>query len=153
MRISGQDVRVRAQIRSLQSYSAHADQAELLAWIAERSPIEGTLFLDHGEQEAQELMRRELQRRFPQLNVRLPELGEEYMLPPGEPALRSATGRTDLGDALGRDWQNAYAAFASGLKQDLARLESDRERKEAIAQMARILKSYTAHKERRRKGQ
>ncbi len=152
VRISGQDVRVRAQIRSLQGYSAHADQTELLAWIAEASPIAGSLFLDHGEQEAQEAMRRELQRRFPQLNVRLPEIGEEYLLPPGEPALRSATGRTDLGDALGRDWQNDYAAFASSLKQDLARLQSDRERKEAIAQMARILQSYAAHKERRRRG-
>lgn len=150
VRISGEDVRVRAQIRAIQSYSAHADQGELLDWIDERMPIAGSLFLDHGEAEAQEGMRRELQRRHPALEVRIPEIGEEYILPPGEPAMRSATGRTDLGEAIGRDWQNAYAAFASSLKQDLARLESDREREKAIAQMRQVLQSYAAHKERER---
>ena len=63
VRISGEDVRVRAQIRAIQSYSAHADQSELLDWITDRMPIAGSLFLDHGEGEAQETMRRELQRR------------------------------------------------------------------------------------------
>lgn len=150
VRISGEDVRVRAQIRAIQSYSAHADQGELLDWIAARMPIAGSLFLDHGEAEAQEVMRRELQRRHPALEVRLPEIGEEYILPPGEPAMRSATGRTDLDQAIGRDWQNAYAAFASSLKQDLARLENDREREKAIAQMRQVLQSYAAHKERER---
>lgn len=149
VRISGEDVRVRAQIRVIQSYSAHADQGELLDWIAARMPIAGSLFLDHGEAEAQETMRRELQRRHPELQVRIPEIGEEYILPPGEPAMRSATGRTDLDQALGRDWQNAYAAFASSLKHDLARLESDREREKALAQMQQVLASYASHKERR----
>lgn len=149
MRISGEDVRVRAQIRAIQSYSAHADQAELLDWIADRLPIAGSLFLDHGEGEAQETMRRELQRRHPGLEVRIPEIGEEYILPPGEPAMRSATGRMDLDAALGRDWQNEYAAFATSLKQNLARLESDRDREKALAQMQQVLDSYAAHKQRR----
>lgn len=149
VRISGEDVRVRAQIRAIQSYSAHADQGELLDWIAARMPIAGSLFLDHGEAEAQEVMRRELQRRHPALEVRIPEIGEQYILPQGEPAMRSATGRTDLDQALGRDWQNDYAAFASSLKQDLARLESDRQRQKAIDQMRQVLQSYAAQKERR----
>ena len=152
VRISGEDVRVRAQIRVIQSYSAHADQDELLSWIDQRMPIAGTLFLDHGETEAQETMRRELQRRHPELEVRIPEIGEEYVLPPGEPAMRSATGRVDIDEALGRDWQNAYAAFATSLKQDLARLASDREREKAIAQMRQVLQSYADHRERRRRG-
>ena len=149
VRISGEDVRVRAQIRAIQSYSAHADQSELLDWITDRMPIAGSLFLDHGEGEAQETMRRELQRRHPDLEVRIPEIGEEYILPPGEPAMRSATGRLDLDAALGRDWQNDYAAFATSLKQNLARLESDREREKALAQMQQVLDSYAAHKQRR----
>lgn len=145
VRISGNDVRVRAQIRHIHSYSAHADQTELLDWIDERSPVSGSLFLDHGEPGALEAMRRELQRRQPDLNVRLPQIGERYSLPPGEPAKRLETGRTDLEEALGQDWQNTYADFATSLKAELAQLRSDQQRQEALEKMRHVLKSYNAH--------
>ena len=58
VRISGKDVAVRAQIRRIDSYSAHADQGELLDWIADRAPILGGLFLTHGEAAGQEVLRR-----------------------------------------------------------------------------------------------
>ncbi len=142
VRISGKDVKVRAQIRSVHSYSAHADQGELLAWIEARYPIRGSLFLDHGEQRALEAMRRELQRRDPQLSVRLPEIGERYALLPGEPAKRLETGRTDLAEVLGRDWQNEYADFATSLKAELRKLHDDKQREEALDKMRAVLKSY-----------
>lgn len=44
------DVAVRAQVRSIDSYSAHADQQELVQWIRQRGPISSSLFLDHGEE-------------------------------------------------------------------------------------------------------
>ncbi|SMQ73668.1 metallo-beta-lactamase family protein [Altererythrobacter xiamenensis] len=145
VRISGNDVRVRAQIRRIDSYSAHADQTELLDWIDERSPISGSLFLDHGEPSALEAMRRELQRRNPGLNVRLPQIGELYALAPKEQAARLETGRTDLAEALGRDWQNTYADFATSLKAELAKLRSDRQREEALTKMRHVLETYNAH--------
>lgn len=142
VRISGNDVRVRAQIRRIDQYSAHADQRELLAWIGERLPVSGSLFLDHGEPEGMEGMRRELQRRFPDLPVRLPELGETYGLAAGKPAKRIATGPTGLTGALGRDWQNEYAAFVTGLKDELVRIPDPRKREEAIARMHGVLEDY-----------
>lgn len=142
VRISGSDVRVRAQIRRIDSYSAHADQGELLDWIADRTPIAGTLFLDHGEASAIEALRRELQRRAPELAVRVPSIGEAYRLEPGKPASRIATGRTDVQLALGRDWQNLYADFASSLKRDLARIPDEHQRRKAVAEMRRVLDSY-----------
>jgi metallo-beta-lactamase family protein len=145
VRISGNDVRVRAQIRRIDNYSAHADQGELLDWIEARCPISGSLFLDHGEPGALEALRRELQRRQPGLSVRLPEIGELYALPPGEPARRLETGREDIADVLGSDWQNAYADFASSLKQELQRIEDERERAEAVVKMREVLRSYKAH--------
>lgn len=146
VRISGTDVRVRAQIRRIDSYSAHADQGELLDWIERRGPISGTLFLDHGESAAMEAMRRELQRCAPGLAVRLPQIGEHYALAPGKPAKRTRTGRSDLEQAIGRDWQNAYADFATSLKRELADLRSNRERDEAIARMREVLRSYEDHR-------
>ncbi|WP_435521371.1 MBL fold metallo-hydrolase [Altererythrobacter litoralis] len=152
VRISGTDVRVRAQIRRIDSYSAHADQHELLEWIEERSPIAGTLFLDHGEASSMEGMRRELQRRSPGLNVRLPQIGERYELAAGKAARRTETGRADLEQAIGRDWQNAYADFATSLKRQLGELRSDRDRREAIVQMKEVLRSYAAHRAKHKTG-
>lgn len=40
--ISGRDVNVRAQVRRIDSYSAHADRSELLRWIGDRGNIRGT---------------------------------------------------------------------------------------------------------------
>lgn len=142
VRISGVDVRVRAQIRRIESYSAHADQAELLEWIGDRLPIAGTLFLDHGEPEAVEGLRRMLQAQQPELNVRLPQIGERYSLPAGEHATRKATGRTDLPLATGRDWQNAYADLTTTLKARLNQMHDDREREKALEKMRAVLDSY-----------
>lgn len=151
VRISGADVRVQAQIRRIDYYSAHADQSELLAWIDGRTPIAGSLLLDHGEPDGMEEMRRELQRRAPALPVRLPELGETYGLAAGLPAKRIATGRPEVQQAVGRDWQNAYADFATSLKARLARIEEER-RQQALDEMRRVLDSYADFRETRRRG-
>jgi metallo-beta-lactamase family protein len=141
VRISGTDVQVRAQIRRVDNYSAHADQSELLDWIEHRSPISGTLFLDHGEADGLEAMRKELQRRDPDLTVCLPKIGETYSLGTATAARRLSTGRLEAQKAIGPDWQNAYADLVSGLKEDLGRIPQDR-RQEAIERLRQVLRSY-----------
>jgi len=149
VRISGSEVRVRAQVRRMDNYSAHADQGELLDWVAHRSPISGTLFLDHGELDGLEAMRRELQRRVPELTVCLPKIGETYSLPSGNAARRLTTGRPDAESAIGRDWQNAYAELVSGLKGDLGLIPEER-RQEAIDRLREVLRSYNAFRDNHR---
>ena len=150
VRISGQDVMVRATIRRIDSYSAHADQGELLNWIAERAPVAGNLFLVHGEGPALETLAGLAAQRVPGLKVLIPEIGESYDLPGGAPARRTRTGRTDLTEALGRDWQNSYADFVTGLKRELAAIEDEARRQQAIADMRKVLQSYAAHRDKRR---
>lgn len=152
VRISGKDVRVRAQIRSIDSYSAHADQRQLLEWIGDRMPIAGSLFLDHGEAKALETLRRKLQEIHPDLKVRAPKIGERYELPAGQPAKRLQTGRTDIAELTGEDWQNDYADFATSLKKHLLELHDNRQRDEALRKMREVLQSYHAHRQ-RNKGQ
>jgi metallo-beta-lactamase family protein len=142
VRISGADVRVRAQIRRIDSYSAHADHGELLEWIAARGPISGSLFLDHGEPDALEALRRDLQRAAPELGVVLPQIGERYGLAAGQPARRLATASDRARLTIGSDWQNAYAELVTELKGDLARIPDERRRREAIAKMREVLASY-----------
>jgi metallo-beta-lactamase family protein len=149
VRISGRDVAVRAQIRRIESYSAHADRSELIAWLKARQPVLGSLFLNHGEAGAIEALRRDAGQMFQ--SVIVPEIGERYALPAGAPARRLATGRTDLGHALGHDWQNDYADLAVNLKRRLQGIEDESRRREAIARMRDILDQYGEHREQRTK--
>ena len=139
VRISGEDITVRAQIRRIDTYSAHADSAELLAWIKARFPISGGLFLSHGESDAITGLEALVQAEAPTLKVIAPRLGESFALAPGAPAKRRRTARMDVAAAMGTDWQNDYASFATSLKQGLAHLHSDKDRQRAIAEMRRIL--------------
>ncbi|MFC4296168.1 MBL fold metallo-hydrolase [Novosphingobium tardum] len=148
-RISGSDIQVRARIREIDTYSAHADQGELLDWIAERRPVAGTVFLDHGELRELEALRGEVQRADPATKTRIPKIGEVYSLPQGQEARRLSTGRLDAQAAVGRDWQNAYADLVGGLKSELKRVP-DEKREEAIRRMREVLKSYTAFRDGRR---
>jgi len=150
VRISGRDVEVRAQIRRIDSYSAHADQGELLEWVAARGPIAGSLFLDHGESGAIEELRRLVQSRDLASPVVVPEIGERYELLPGKPARRVATGRLERQRAIGRDWQNAYADLAANLKRKLAAIRDNAAREKAIEEMRLVLDSYSEHRERMR---
>ena len=147
VRISGRDVQVRAQIREIDSYSAHADQTELLAWIAARAPITGSLFLDHGEAGSIAELRRLAESQGLARSLIVPEIGETWELPPGAPAKRIKTGRTELRPALGRDWQNEYADLATSLKRRLANIRDAEARQKAIVQMRAVLDSYADFRE------
>jgi metallo-beta-lactamase family protein len=145
VRISGRDVAVRAAVHRIDSYSAHADRAELKAWALARRPVAGSLFLTHGEANASETLRRDLDRDF--ASILVPEIGEQYELAAGEPARRLRTGRMDLRAAVGADWQNDYADFTVNLKRRLQKIEDSAARRAALEQMRRVLDGFAAHKE------
>lgn len=153
VRISGHDVAVRAQIRRIDSYSAHADRDDIHAWVAARAPIAGSLFLTHGEAGAMETLRRDLQSQGAAASIVTPEIGEVYALPTGKSAKRLATGRADMAEAVGQDWQNDYARFATGLKRALADIESASQRREALTRMRAVLDSFKAHRDGRRRNE
>lgn len=148
VRISGRDVAVRATIRRIDSYSAHADRSELLAWIEARRPVLGSLFLTHGEDAAIDALRKAAETFLP--SVIAPALGERYALPANAPARRLATGRTDLQALVSHDWQNDYADLAVNLKHDLQRIEGAARRAEAIARIRDVLDRYGEVREERR---
>jgi metallo-beta-lactamase family protein len=64
VRIHGQDVRIRASIESLDGLSAHADQGDLLQWLAgfQRPPRE--VYLVHGEEAATDTLAAAIGERF-----------------------------------------------------------------------------------------
>jgi len=153
VRISGRDVLVRAAIELIDSYSAHADQSELVAWIAARGPVSGSVLLDHGESGAVDTLSALVGKGPDAPVVRVPEMGEVWELAAGSPAKRLRTGPPELAQAAkGRDWQNAYADLASSLKHRLEAIRDDAAREKAIAEMRKVLDSYAAFREAKRNG-
>lgn len=147
VRISGRDVAVRARIRRIDSYSAHADRGELIAWTRARQPIAGGLFLTHGEPGALAALRQGAAGLAP--NVMIPEIGETWSLPAGAPPKLLKSGRTELRPVLQHDWQNDYADLATQLKQRLQRIDGERNRREAIARIRDVLDRYGSARTRR----
>jgi metallo-beta-lactamase family protein len=70
VRIHGEEVKVRAQVYTINGFSAHADRDELLAWHRQVAPP--LTVLVHGE----EAVMRQFARRLDNTEVRLPGLGD-----------------------------------------------------------------------------
>jgi metallo-beta-lactamase family protein len=73
--IFGEPVPLRAEIVKLNELSGHADQHELLDWIAPIAPGLKRVFVVHGEPAAQAVMAREIESRF-KVPVTIPARGE-----------------------------------------------------------------------------
>jgi len=75
VRIYSDEIPVRAGIHTIGGFSAHADQAELLAW-HQHTGNPKTTFLVHGEQESMQAFSKKLKN----TKVQMPELNQEYTL-------------------------------------------------------------------------
>jgi len=59
--IMGEPVEVRAKVKEISSYSAHADQKKLVSWIENKTGKISKIFLVHGEPEAKEALQAKLE--------------------------------------------------------------------------------------------
>ncbi len=75
VRIFSEEIPVRASIYTIGGFSAHADQAELLAWHAHTGNPE-TTFLVHGEEDSMNALEKKLEN----TRVKIPALHESYDL-------------------------------------------------------------------------
>jgi len=130
VRIHGEEIPVRARIRSMGNYSAHADHPELMAWITARLPAHGAIFLTHGEDEERTALRNALLASgIAGDQVILPLLDDAVELQAGgvrtvvEPQAR----RMDL-NQINADWHNAYSSFIIDLSNRLQSAKTDAER-------------------------
>jgi metallo-beta-lactamase family protein len=78
VRIHGRYRDVRANIKYLDSLSAHADRKALLEWIGELETPPKTIFLTHGEKEAALSLEKEIEKRG--WSVVVPEYKQEFIL-------------------------------------------------------------------------
>ncbi len=141
VRIHGKEYKVRAEIRRLGNYSAHADQGELVDWIIERGPATGGLFLNHGDDDAREMLSELLvQRGLDKDKIFCPVFDESFSIVAGSPAASTARPEPRVDPAqLQRDWHNDYAAFVLDLSQRLNSLDSPQDRQALIGKLSKAL--------------
>ncbi|WP_456382556.1 MBL fold metallo-hydrolase RNA specificity domain-containing protein [Hydrogenimonas sp.] len=63
VRIYREDIRIRARIYTINGFSAHADQKDLLDWMAHIGNL-GKIYLIHGEKEKQSLFKKAIRKRL-----------------------------------------------------------------------------------------
>jgi metallo-beta-lactamase family protein len=140
VRISGHDVAVRADVRSIDSYSTHADRTALLDWIKGRVPISGSVFLTHGEPCAFEGLSKDIAGVAGLPKAIVPALGEAWQIKAGQPARRSSRARSDVRQRLAPyDWTAQLAALESGLAERVRALPTDKARMQAVSSILRTL--------------
>jgi metallo-beta-lactamase family protein len=131
VRIHSELVPVRAQVRSLGNYSAHADHSELVAWVTKRLPAHGAIFLTHGEDEERKALRAALMHDdgLAGDQVLMPLLDDAFELRADGVAgvERPAERRVDL-TQITADWHNAYASFIIDLSHQLQSAPNDAQR-------------------------
>jgi len=75
--IFGEPMRVRAQVESIDSLSGHADQQELLDWMAPVAPTLKKVFLVHGELPAMTVLKGKIEELY-KLEVVCPKRGDRF---------------------------------------------------------------------------
>ena len=73
IRIHGKDIEVRAEVTRLEAYSAHADENELVRWVAEAQPKQ--VVLVHGEDQGRDALAERFREEFG-IEAYLPKRGE-----------------------------------------------------------------------------
>ncbi|MDX5338852.1 MAG: MBL fold metallo-hydrolase [Cyclobacteriaceae bacterium] len=79
VRIFGEEIPVKAQVHTLNGFSAHAGQSELVEWFSHLSPSKPRLYLVHGEDGPRKKLAQKIQEKF-QIQASLPEIGAEIEL-------------------------------------------------------------------------
>lgn len=137
VRIMGEEVAVKAQIRSLDIYSAHADRAALLRWIDGRLPVRGAIILTHGEAATiasfKGVIENKLDRRVPVLTPALDDtlsMGHR-----GQPTLTRGPSRLTDPSSANRDWHNEYADLLLSIRRALHEAPSDDMRAETLTRL------------------
>jgi metallo-beta-lactamase family protein len=141
VRIMGEDIQVRAQIRRLDVYSGHADGPELEAWLQKRLPIRQDLFLVHGEEQALTGMKSRAATVMQFERVIVPALDDTFDLTAaGARAQRPAPQPRIQPEHVGRrDWHNDLSKLLLDIGETVDRAADDRAKAAVIRRLRRSL--------------
>lgn len=144
VRIQGEEIAVRARIRSIDAYSGHADGPELERWLRARLPVTKGVFLVHGETEALQAMRDRADACLGGCPTYVPHLDSAFELRVDGAVDVSASApvpRIDPGAAGHRDWNNDFQILLQDLNDELRHAADDKSRSVIIRRIRRALET------------
>jgi metallo-beta-lactamase family protein len=141
VRLMGEEVTVRARIRSLDLYSGHADGPELASWVRERLPVAHNVFLVHGEVSAIEGLRKRLGSILQEDRIIMPALDSAFELTPDGARLVEADRPARVApEHVGRtDWHNDLSRLLLEINDAVAGAADERARQVVIRRLRRAL--------------
>ncbi len=139
--IRGESIRVRAAIRELDVYSAHADADGLVEWARARTPVSGNIFLNHGEPDGLKgLSRRLADAGFDPARIVVPALDQCFTLTSGQAqVVPGAKPRLLPGDAAVLDWHNRRADLVGRIRARLDDAPDEAARKALLDALETVL--------------
>lgn len=139
VRIHGEEVQVRASIRTLDTYSGHADRSHLLRWTLDRLPVSGGIFVVHGEDQERAAMKAGLEAAgIDGAKIHVPALDSEWAL--GERGAATVEAKVAPRAApTAKDWHNDYAATMLALAEKVRNEKDDATRAELLARVKAVL--------------
>ncbi|MEM9826082.1 MAG: MBL fold metallo-hydrolase [Planctomycetota bacterium] len=136
VRIHGKEYQVRADIRRIGNYSAHADQPELIRWITQRGPIRGGLFLNHGEDDARaELKKLLVAEGLDGSKIYLPKFDQAFNLKGHDVAAQDVRQPRIDATQIVHDWHNEYAKFVLQLGETMRATPEARDREALLKRL------------------
>jgi metallo-beta-lactamase family protein len=144
--IRGEHITVKATIRRIDTYSGHADQADLRNWIKARLPVKHQIFLVHGDEGALTAQQQAaLAMGLSAAQVIVPALDQKFELRSDQGAVLVESTRRRLSPERaeearkGWDWTNDLAALNLDLKGYLQDLPDDKSRQQSLKEFRRLM--------------
>lgn len=153
VKISGEEVQVKATIRQFEDYSGHADGPELVQWLKERMPIGSTVFLTHGEEEPQVALQEAITGVVVKSDCIIrPHLDDVYDLGGDACALieSESNPRMDITQVARPDWNNDLAGLHLDIDQEINKASDAKSKAVLIRRLKRALAGDQPDNTRRR---
>ncbi|TVR07878.1 MAG: MBL fold metallo-hydrolase [Salinarimonadaceae bacterium] len=141
VRIMGDEVEVRARIRTLDMYSGHADGAGLGEWMSARMPVSAGIFLTHGEESAIAGLAERLADLVPRERIHTPQIDDVYALEAdGARLIQGAPRRRVSPEAIARqDWSNEMSKLILDLNEAVEQAADARSKSAILRRIRRAL--------------
>ncbi|CAN5290423.1 MBL fold metallo-hydrolase [soil metagenome] len=140
VRISGEEVQVRAVIRRFEDYSGHADAPELLEWLEKRKPIKRTVFLTHGEEGPQIALANAMAGKIVAADAIVrPRLDEVYDLVSGKLLFDETRPRISPESIARLDWHNDLTQLVLDINDEVKKAADEKARGVIIRRVRRAL--------------
>lgn len=139
IRIAGEEIKIAAEIKNLEGFSAHADQSLLYDWVAKMVRKPKRIFLVHGESNAQTELKSMIESGL-DIPCSIPNMGEEVQIV--EKSEQVILSNYDLmnrakGDLEGllQSVDEKYSAFKSNMDKEEYDMKNYREYKDKLLEL------------------